>query len=136
LGRRGNGGKLLAMLGVAARTRAVDRRLRTLARLNLELAKLEGRQKATAAGIALGLAIVAVVLVLYAVGFGLAAAAVGLNETLPLWLSLLVVTLALLLVAATLGFVASRFAKKVSPPLPTQAVEEAQGTLKAVKGHV
>ena len=57
------------MLGVAARARAVNQRMKSLVQLNLELAKLEGKQKATALGIALALGVVALVLVLYAIGF-------------------------------------------------------------------
>ena len=45
----------------------------------------------------------AAALVFYAVGFGFAAAAAGLNEALPLWLSLLIVTGVLLIVAAGPG---------------------------------
>ena len=128
-------GKLPAMLGVAARAKAVNRRMRSLVELNLELAKLEGKQKATAFGIALGLGVVAVVLVLYAIGFGFAAAAVGLSESLPLWASLLIVAGAILVLAAILGFLASRFARKISTPVPSQAIEEAERTIQAVESH-
>ena len=122
-------GKLPAMLGVAARAKAVNRRMRSLVELNLELAKLEGKQKATALGIAVGLGVVAAVLVLYAIGFGFAAAAAGLNETLPLWASLLIVA------GAILGFLASHYARKVSPAVPSQAIEEAERTIQAVETH-
>ena len=43
------------MFGVVARVNAVKQRSRSLLQLNLELAKLEGKQKATAIGIAGGL---------------------------------------------------------------------------------
>ena len=56
----------------------------SLAQLNLELAKLEGKQKATAVGIAGGLAAVAGVLLVYAIGFAFAAIAAGLSEALAL----------------------------------------------------
>jgi hypothetical protein len=69
------GDKLPAMLGLAARTRAVNRRLKSLVALNIELAKLEGKQKATALGMAAGFAVGAAALVFYAIGFGFAAAA-------------------------------------------------------------
>ena len=51
------------MFGFAARTKAVTGRIQTLAQLNLELAKAEGKQKATALGVAGALGAVAVVLV-------------------------------------------------------------------------
>ena len=97
-----------------------------LTALNLELAKLEGKQKATALGLAGGLAVGAVVLVVYAIGFAFAAAAAGLAEALPLWLSLLIVAGAILLVAGILGFLAMRFARKASPPQPSKVIQEAE----------
>ena len=63
------------MFGVAPRVKAVKHRTQALVQLNLELAKLEGKQKATAVGIAAGLGAVAGVLIVYAVGFVFAAIA-------------------------------------------------------------
>ena len=110
--------------------------MRSIARLNLELAKLEAKQKATALGIAGVLAVVAVVLVLYAIGFSFAAAAAGLSETLPLWASLLIVAGIIVLVAAILALLARRFARKASPPKPEQAIEEAELTIQMLDSHV
>ena len=124
------------MLGLAARTRAVNRRLKSLVELNLELAKLEGKQKATALGMAAGFGVGAAVLVFYALGFGFAAAAAGLNEALPLWASLLIVMGVLLIVAVVLALLARRSAGKFSPPLPSAAIEEAERTLKTLEEHV
>jgi tetrahydromethanopterin S-methyltransferase subunit C len=124
------------MLGLAARSRAVNRRLKTLAALNIELAKLEGKQKATALGMAAGFGVGAAALVFYAVGFGFAAAAAGLDEALPLWLSLLIVMIVLVVIAAVLGLLAKRSADKLSPPLPSAAIEEAERTLKTLEDHV
>jgi H+/Cl- antiporter ClcA len=124
------------MLGVKAQARAVNRRMKSIARLNLELAKLEAKQKATALGIAGGLGLVAVVLVLYAIGFSFAAAAAGLSETLPLWASLLIVAGIIVLVAAILALLARRFARKASPPKPEQAIEEAELTIQMLDSHV
>ena len=56
------------MFGFVSQTRAVTRRLQTLAMLNLELAKAEGKQKATSLGVAGGLAIAAAVLAVYGIG--------------------------------------------------------------------
>jgi protein-S-isoprenylcysteine O-methyltransferase Ste14 len=123
------------VLGVFAQVNAVKRQLRSLAVLNLELAKLEAKQKATAIGIAGGLVAGAAVLVVYGIGFAFAAAAAGLAEALSLWLSLLIVAGVLFLVAGILGFLAMRFAKKVSPPQPEQAIEEADLTLKTLRGN-
>jgi H+/Cl- antiporter ClcA len=110
--------------------------MRSIARLNLELAQLEAKQKATALGIAGGLAVAAVVLVLYAIGFSFAALAAGLSESLPLWASLLIVTALLVLTAAILALLARHFARKASPPKPQQAIEEAERTIEMLDGHV
>ena len=67
-----------AMLGLFTQLNAMKRQLASLAALNLELAKLEGKQKATALGLAGGLGAGAAVLVVYGVGFAFAAAAAGL----------------------------------------------------------
>jgi len=124
------------MLGVKAKARAVNRRLSSIAGLNLELAKLEAKQKATALGIAGGLAFVAVVLVLYAIGFGFAAAAAGLMEALPVWASLLIVAVLIVLTAAILALLARHFARKAAPPRPQQSIEEAQRTIEMLDSHV
>jgi hypothetical protein len=124
------------MLGVMARVKAIRRRTQALVQLNIELAKLEGKQKATAVGIAGGLAAVAGVLVVYAIGFAFAAVAAGLSEALALWLSLLIVAVILLLAAAIAGFLAMRFVRKASPPMPAQALEEAGRTLETLERHV
>jgi nitrate/nitrite transporter NarK len=96
------------MFGFAARTKAVTRRIQSLAQLNIELAKAEGKQKATALGMAGALGAVAAVLVIYGIGFALATAAAGLSEALPLWLSLLIVTVVILALAAIVGLLARR----------------------------
>ena len=118
------------------RSRAVTRRMQTLVQLNLELAKLEGKQKATALGVAGGLAVLAAVLVVYAVGFAFASAAAGLSEAVPLWLALLIVAGVIVLLAAIAGFLAVRSARKASPPTPSQAIEEAERTIETLRDHV
>jgi hypothetical protein len=54
----------------------------------------------------------------------------------PLWLSLLIVTAVILALAAVLGFLASRFARKAVPPKPAQAIEEAELTISTLQSHV
>jgi Putative Actinobacterial Holin-X, holin superfamily III len=125
-----------AMFGLLSETKSVKRRVQTLVQLNLELAKLEGKQKVTSLGVAGGLAIAAAVLAVYGIGFVFATAAAGLSEAFPLWLSLLIVTAIILLVAAILGFLALRFARKATPPRPELAIEEAERTIGTLQSHV
>jgi len=120
------------MFGVSHAQR-VQVRLKALAQLTLELAKIEGRRKAIALGIAAGLAVAAVVLVVYAIGFLFTAAAVALNAKLALWLSLVVVAGAILVLASIAVGVALHFARKLSSPL--QAVDEAKRTVETLKSH-
>ena len=124
------------MFGFLSETKAVKRRVQTLVRLNLELAKLEGKQKATSLGIAGGLGIAAAVLVVYGIGFAFATAAAGLSEAFPVWLSLLIVTGIILLAAAILGVLARRFARKGVPPKPELAIVEAERTIETLHSHV
>ena len=130
------GGLLSGMFGVLARAKAVKKRTLSLAHLNIELAKLEGKQKATFIGTGAGLAAGAGVLLVYAICFAFAALAAGLSETVSLWLSLLIVAGILFLAAAIAGFLALRFVRKASPPKPSQALEEAARTLETFEGHV
>lgn len=124
------------MFGLVTQAKAIKQHIQSLAELNLELAKLEGKQKATALGVAGGLGVAAAILAVYGVGFAFATVTAGLNEALPLWLSLLIVTLIILALAAVAGLLARRFARKGTPPTPTQAVEEAQRTVTTLRSHV
>ena len=124
------------MFGVVSQTKAVKRRLQTLVQLNLELAKREGKQKATSIGVAGGLGLGALVLAVYGIGFAFATVAAGLSEALPWWLSLLIVTAIIFLLAAIAAFLAKRFARKASPPKPASAIEEAERTVSALQSHV
>ena len=124
------------MFGFVAQTKAIKQHVQSLVELNLELAKLEGKQKATALGVAGGLGVAAAVLVVYGIGFVFATVAAGLAEALPLWLSLLIVTAIIFALAAVAGLLARRFARKATPPTPTQAVEEAQRTVTTLRSHV
>ena len=103
------------MFGVVSQTKAVKGRLQTLVQLNLELAKREGKQKMTSLGVAGGLGIGALVLAVYGIGFAFATAAAGLSEALPWWLSLLIVTAIIFVLAAIAGFL--RCALPVRPRL-------------------
>jgi len=124
------------MLRAVAEARAVKRRTQALVKLNLELVQLEGKEKATAMGIAGVFGGVAVALVLYAIGFVFAAIAAALGLTLPPWASLLLVAAAMVLLAAACVFVALHFARDGWPPKPSQAMEEGERTLETVKSHV
>jgi membrane protein implicated in regulation of membrane protease activity len=124
------------MFGVLTRAKAVKNRTLSLVRLNVELAKLEGKQKATAIGTGAGLGAGAGVLLVYAIGFAFAALAAGLSDAISLWLSLLIVAGILFLAAAIAAYLAVRFFRKAAPATPAQALEEAARTLETFEGRV
>jgi len=127
---------LHSMFGFVSQGKAVKRRIQTLVQLNLELAKLEGKQKAISVGVAGGLGIGAAVLAVYGIGFAFATVAAGLSEVLAWWLSLLIVTAIIFLLAAIAAFLAKRFARKASPAKPAAAIEEAERTIGTLQSHV
>ena len=119
--------------GLGAAAKQVAEHASALARLELELAKLEIGRKIAALGIGIGLAIGAAFLSLFAVAFLLAAAAAGLATTISTWLALLLVGAGLFLLAGLLGVLALGRIRKGTPPVPEQAIREAKLTQTALK---
>jgi uncharacterized membrane protein YqjE len=97
--------------------------LRTLIRLEIQLAQAEMTDKAKSAARALAYAAIAGVFAFFAI-FGLLIALIwGLGEFMPIWLSAALVTLLFLVLAALVGYIAMRRAKRAVPPYPDQAYE-------------
>jgi fatty acid desaturase len=119
--------------GLGGAAKQVAEHASALARLELELAKLELGRKVAALGLGIGLGVGAAIFALFAVGFLLAAAAAGLATAISTWLALLLVGLGLFLVTGLLGVLALRNIKKGTPPVPEQAIREAQLTQTALK---
>ena len=120
--------------GLGAAVKQVTERVSTLMRLELELASLELKRKLSALGVGIGLSVGAAVFGVFALGFLFATAAAGLATVLDVWLSLLIVTVALFLIAGVLGWLGLRSIKKGTPPVPNQAIHEAKLTTTALKG--
>ncbi|PFG41851.1 putative superfamily III holin-X [Isoptericola jiangsuensis] len=85
-----------------------------LVRAEIALAKAEMADKAKRSGIGVGLFAVALVIVLYAVGVLIWSGIIGLAEAWPLWLSALVVGVAMMLFAALLVLVGVRLLKQAA----------------------
>jgi Putative Actinobacterial Holin-X, holin superfamily III len=119
--------------GVGPAAKEVAEHASTLARLELELAGLEIKRKATALSLGIGLVVGAAAFLLYALGFGFAAGAAGLALVLPLWAALLIVFGTLALLALVLGLIGLKSIRKGAPPVPEQAVTEAKLTTEALK---
>jgi tetrahydromethanopterin S-methyltransferase subunit C len=119
--------------GLGTSAKGVAEHASALVRLEMELAALELKRKASQLGIGIGLAVGAALFLLYALGFGLATIAAGIATALPWWAALLIVTVGILLVAAILGLLGKRLIDKGTPPLPEQAITEAKRTTEALK---
>jgi len=98
--------------GVGDAAKQVAGQAGTLAKLGLELARLEVKNKAGALGLGIGAALVA----LYGLGFLFATIAVALAIVLDTWLALLVVTLGLFAITAVLGLLARSRLKSGGTP--------------------
>jgi Putative Actinobacterial Holin-X, holin superfamily III len=119
--------------GLGAAAKEVAEHASTLARLELELATLELKRKVAALGVGIALLAGAVAIGLYGIGFLFATITAALATFLPVWLSLLIVTLVLLAAAALLAFLGLRSVGRGTPPIPKQAIDEAKLTTQALK---
>ncbi len=120
--------------GLGGAVKEVTERVSSIVRLELQLASLELKGKVAALGVGIGLGAGALVLGVFALGFLFATIAAALATFLATWLALLIVSVALLLVAATLGLLSLRAIKRGTPPVPKQAIQEAKLTTSALKG--
>jgi hypothetical protein len=119
--------------GLADAVSDAGRHLAAIARLEVELARAETTRKARSLGAAAAVFGVAAFIVLFALGFALAAAAAGLDDLLPLWLSLLVVAGGLLLLGMVCALVGRQLVRRGMPPVPVQAIKEAKATVRTVQ---
>jgi hypothetical protein len=120
-------------LGSAAKS--VAEHASAIARLELELASLEIKKKIAALGVGIGLLVGAAAVGFYAIGFIFATISAGLATFLPVWLSLLIVTLVLLAVTGLLAWLGIRSVNRGTPPVPQQAIDEAKLTTQALKSN-
>ncbi|MFI2105137.1 phage holin family protein [Isoptericola sp. NPDC019693] len=102
-----------------------------LVRAEVALAKAEMAEKAKRSGIGLGLVAAALVIVLYAVGVLIWAGITGLATVWPLWLSALVVGVAMLLVAGiAVAIAVGQLKKAARRPETVDRVKEDVETIK------
>lgn len=105
----------------------------TIAKLELELAGLELKKKASSIGVGVGFALGAALFAFFMVGFVFATLAAALATFLATWLALLIVTLFLCLLAVVCALIGKNRIQKGSPPVPEQAIREAKLTAEAIK---
>ncbi|MET9028505.1 phage holin family protein [Nocardia sp. NPDC004168] len=104
-----------------------------LIRDELQLARVEMREKGKRFGFGAGLAGVAALLAFYGGAALVAAAVLGLTEVLPGWASALIVAGALLVVAAALGLAGKKSVEEANPPIPQEAVEGIREDIEVIK---
>ena len=121
--------------GVGSAAKRVADHAKAIVGLEVELASLELKKKVGALGAGIGMLLGAAVMGLFALGFLLATLAAGLDAFLPRWLSLLLVAVFLLVVAAVLGLLGKGRVQKGTPPVPQQAIREAKLTTEAIKSN-
>lgn len=119
--------------GVGPAAKQVAEHASSLARLELELAVLELKKKVASLGIGLGLGAGGLLFAVFALGFTFATIAAGLATAVSTWLALLITTAILFGLAAILGAAAMMLIRKATPPVPEQAIAEAQRTREALK---
>jgi Putative Actinobacterial Holin-X, holin superfamily III len=113
----------------------IAERASSIARLEVELASMEVKKKLALLGAGIGLLAAAAAVMLYGIGFLFATIAAALATFLPLWLSLLIVTLLLFVVGGVLALLGVRRVQRGKTPVPKQAIEEAKLTTQALKGN-
>jgi hypothetical protein len=119
--------------GVGGAAKSVAEHASAIARLEVELATLELKKKVTVLGVGIGMGVGAAVFGLFGLGFVFLTLTAALDTFLSTWLSLLIVTLFLFVLAGVLGLLARNRIKKATPPVPEQAILEAKLTQEALK---
>ena len=105
----------------------------TLVRQEIELAKVELREKGKTAGIGAGMFGGAGVFGLYAVGALTATIILALATFLPGWVAALIVTVVYGAIAAVLALRGKSQVKEATPPVPEQAVDTTKEDVRWVK---
>lgn len=121
--------------GLGALTKKAAEHASSLVRLELELAATELKGKVTSLALGIGFGVGAAIFAVFGLGFLFATIAAALATFLSTWLALLIVTLGLFGLTATLGLVALSKIKRGTPPVPEQAIREAKLTTTALKSN-
>jgi Putative Actinobacterial Holin-X, holin superfamily III len=119
--------------GLSAAAKQVAEHASALTRLEVELAPLELKKKATSLGVGIGLGAGAAVFALLGLLWALATAIVAIALVVSVWAALLIMTGAFLIVAGIAGTLATGRLRRGTPPVPEEAIQEAKLTTEAIK---
>ncbi len=120
---------------VAEALQEISTRVSLLVSDEIALAKAEVSQKVASIGRGAAAGAAAGAFLIFALVLGAHALAWGIYSLLGghhIWLGYLLAMIIFVLLGALAGFLALRFFKKSSPPMPTMAIEEAQATKQAI----
>ena len=121
--------------GVAAAAREVVEHTVSIVTLELRLALSEVRGRLTVAGMGIALTAGAALVGMLALLLCLAAVAAAIATVLPVWAALLILAGAFGAFAGVLGLTALQLLRRASPPVPTQAIDEARRTAEALRSN-
>jgi hypothetical protein len=119
--------------GLGSTAKEVVDRAGAIARLEVELATLELKEKVAALGLGIGLGASAALLAFFAIAFLLGSVAAALALVLPVWAALLIMALSLAGIVAVLVLLARNTIRRATPALPEQAIREAKLTTEALR---
>jgi hypothetical protein len=121
--------------GLAGAAKSVSEHASAIARLEVGLALVELKEKLLPLGRGAGLGIGAAIFVLFGLAGVVATAIAALTLVVPVWLSVLIVTGGIFMVAGALVFAALKDISRGTPPTPERAIEQAKLTAEAVKAN-
>jgi hypothetical protein len=121
--------------GMAAAAREVVDHTVSIVKLELRLAVGEVRGRLAVAGMGIALTAAAALFGMLTFLLCLAAVAAAIATVLPVWAALLILAGAFAAFAAVLGLTALQLLRRSSPPVPTQAIDEARRTAEALRSN-
>jgi uncharacterized membrane protein YqjE len=104
-----------------------------LVRDEIKLAQLEMTRKGKQAGLGAGLLGGSGVIALYGMACILACVIAAISLVLPVWLSALIIGVALLLVSALAALIGKGRMQKASPPVPREAVDSVKADVEVIR---
>lgn len=121
--------------GLNAAVHRVADHVRSLARLEVELAKLEVAEKVK--GITVGTALLATAAILGLLGVTMVFTAIAwaFSLVIPVWAGFAVSAGILFLLAGALAAAGAALLKRKAPPVPEEAIEEARRTTEALRSN-
>ena len=129
-------GRPVAEQSTAELVQRASEQVSRLVRDEIALAKAELAEKGKHAGIGIGLFGTSGVLALYGIGAAIATLIIVFDIFLPLWLSALIWTVAIFLIAGVLALIGKNQVTKAVPPEPAAAIASVKADVDEVKHAV